>query len=163
MPSLTKRRLFELIYAKCLLQNISISGLNRPSAVSLFLSLSPAVITPFILMLRLSKSDTTLEHSRVETCQHKSQIYKRARAHNGLIVLFSSRKGMISLPDRNPLLSFSSAARLIYHVCRVFQFSALLIKQSSSGKGASGFCQLLSEQSTFLIMLHRSGQKMSKI
>lgn len=37
MPSLTKQRLFELIYAKCLLQNISISGLNRPSAVSLSL------------------------------------------------------------------------------------------------------------------------------
>lgn len=52
---------------------------------------------------------------------------------------------MISLPDRNPLLSFSSAARLIYHVCRVFQCSGLLIKRRSSGKDASGFCQLLSE------------------
>jgi len=67
------------------------------------------------------------------------------RAHNGLIVLFSSRKGMISLPDRNPLLSFSSAARLIYLACRVFQRSGLLLKRCSSEKGASGLCQLLSE------------------
>ncbi len=74
------------------------------------------------------------------------------------LCFFSSRKGMISLPDRNPLLSFSSAARLIimYAVCSSAQ---AYLSNALSGKGASGFCQLLSERCCCIFWLHCSAQK----
>lgn len=88
------------VYYKTYLLAVSIA---LPQSLSLSL---PQWLRP--LFWCCDSVNQTLLWSAVESRRASiNPRFTRERAHNGLIVLFSSRKGMISLPDRNPLLSLS--------------------------------------------------------